>query len=127
MGRLLADHNLPPDLILSSTAKRARATAKRVISGGGFACPRQLLDELYLAPAETYITTLQQLPDQIERVLAIGHNPGLEALVGLVTGNYETLPTAALVRIDFAVKSWSNLIDQPEGTQVGIWRPRDIS
>lgn len=127
IGQLLADQGLHPDLVLSSTAKRARSTAKRVMEGGGFACPKQLLDEFYLAPPETYVDTLQQLPDDIERVLVIGHNPGLEALTGHLTGNHESLPTAALVHVEFDIDAWSDLVDQPQGTQRGIWRPRDLS
>jgi phosphohistidine phosphatase len=127
IGRLIADQGLHPDLILSSTAKRARSTAKRVIEGGGFSCSKQLLDEFYLAPPETYIDTLQQLPNEIERVLIIGHNPGLEALVGFLTGEHETLPTAALVQIEFEFDAWDELGDQPNGKQMGIWRPREMA
>ena len=127
MGLLIVELGLQPDIVVSSTAKRARSTAKRVIEAGGFTCPKQLLEELYLAPADTYIETLRQLGDAGDRVLAIGHNPGLEQLVALLTGSYEALPTAALVQIDFDIDSWSQLADPPSGQLMGIWRPRELA
>lgn len=127
MGKLIAEQGLHPDFVISSSAKRARSTAKRVIEGGDFTCPKQLLEELYLAPADTYIETLRQLGDAGDRVLAIGHNPGLEQLVATLTGNFETLPTAALVHIEFDIDSWSQLTDPPSGRLMGIWRPRELA
>jgi len=127
MGRLIAEQGLHPDVIVSSTAKRARSTTQRVIEAGGFTCPKHLLEELYLAPPETYMETLRQLDDTGQRVLAIGHNPGLEGLVALLTGGYETLPTAALVQIDFDVDSWSQLATPARGQLVGIWRPKELA
>jgi phosphohistidine phosphatase len=118
---------LHPDLVLSSTAKRARSTAKRVIKAGGFECQKHLLDELYLAPPATYLQTLRQLDDITQRVLVIGHNPGMEELAAMLTGRSESLPTAALVHINFDVDSWSQLADTPSGKLVGTWRPRDLA
>lgn len=127
MGRLIAEQGLHPDLVLSSTAKRARSTAKRVIKAGGFECPKHLLDELYLAPPATYLQTLRQLDDVTQRVLVIGHNPGMEELVAMLTGGSESLPTAALVHINFDVDSWSQLGDARSGQLVGVCRPRDLA
>jgi phosphohistidine phosphatase len=127
MGKLIAELGLHPDIIVSSSAKRARSTAKRVIEAGGFTCPKQLLEELYLAPANTYIETLRQLGDAGDCVLAIGHNPGLEQLVATLTGDFETLPTAALVQIDFDIDSWAELPCEPKGQLRGVWRPKEMA
>ncbi|MBI2479301.1 MAG: histidine phosphatase family protein [Planctomycetia bacterium] len=125
IGRLLREQGLQPDLILSSTAKRARSTAKRVVAGGEFACTPQLLDRLYLAPAETYIELLRQQPDEYERILVIGHNPGLEELVWSTTGTSLALPTAALVQIAFEIDSWIELPQR--GKLIACWEPRELS
>ena len=92
MGRLIAEQGLHPDIIVSSTAKRARSTAKRVIEAGGLTCPKCLLDELYLAAPETYINTLRQLDDTSQRVLAVGHN-SLEVWRPAVHAVYNPPPT----------------------------------
>lgn len=127
IGQLVSDQGLQPDILLCSTAKRARSTAKRVVEGGGLACSPQLLDELYLAPAETYIEILRQQPAEGNCVMFIGHNPGLEELVLLLTGTCLTLPTATLVQIEFDIETWFELPNQGIGKLVAHWEPRDLS
>ena len=127
IGRLIADQGLVPDVILSSSAKRARKTAKKVVAGGELPCEPQLLDEFYLAPAETYIETLRQQPDELQRIMVIGHNPGLEELVVMLTGTSLALPTAALVQVDFDIATWFELPGAGQGTLVAHWEPRDLT
>jgi phosphohistidine phosphatase len=126
IGQLLRDQGLQPDLILSSTAKRARSTAKRVVAGGQLACSPQLLGELYLAPADTYIAVLRHQPAEYERILVIGHNPGLQELVLLLTGKALALPTAALVQIQFEISTWLDISDHGTGKLVAHWEPRGM-
>ncbi len=126
IGKLIYDQGLQPDLILCSNTKRARSTAKRVVAGGDFSCSLQLLDEFYLAPADTYIEALWQQPAECNRILVIGHNPGLEELVLLLTGTSLALPTAALVHVEFAIDSWFELSDHGRGKLVAHWEPRDL-
>jgi phosphohistidine phosphatase len=127
IGQLLRDEDLLPDALLSSSAKRAQSTTKRVIEGGEIECSPQWLDELYLAPAETYIEILRQQPEQHNRILVIGHNPGLEELVLLMTGTCLTLPTAALVQIDFDIETWFELPARGVGQLMAKWEPRELS
>lgn len=126
IGQLLRERGLQPDLILSSTAKRARSTAKRVVEGGQLTCSPQLLDELYLAPAETYLAVLRRQPAEYDRILVVGHNPGLEELVLLLTGNCLTLPTAALVQVEFDLDTWFELPSHGTGKLVAHWEPRGM-
>ncbi len=127
IGQLICDQGLHPDLVLSSSAKRARATAKRVVEAGGLSCAPQLLDELYLAAADTYVAVLRQQPAAYERILVVGHNPGLEELVVMLTGTSLTLPTGALVQVEFDIDSWSDTPDNGRGKLVAHWEPRALS
>ena len=127
IGQLLRDQGLHPDLILSSTAKRARSTAKRVVKGGELSCSPQLLDELYLASAETYIEVLRQQPSAYERILVVGHNPGLEELVLMLTGTSLALPTGALVQVEFEIDTWFEMPNDGLGTLVAYWEPRGLA
>ncbi len=61
-----------------------------------------------------------------ERVLVIGHNPGLEELIEHVTGKHEPLPTAALARINLPLERWSDLGEMVRGELVGLWRPKEL-
>src|SRR5262245_25690191 len=72
MGRLLADHGLLPELILCSTAKRAKKTAARVIKSSGYAGPIEFHRELYAAPPAEYVVVLRQFGDPHDRVMVVG-------------------------------------------------------
>ncbi|MEO8494953.1 MAG: histidine phosphatase family protein [Planctomycetota bacterium] len=127
IGQLLSDQGLQPDLILSSTAKRARSTAKRIVDGGGFSCSPQLLDTLYLASADTYIEVLRRQPIECARILVVGHNPGLEELVTVLTGRSLALPTAALVQVEFDIDTWFEMPGHDRGRLVAHWEPRELA
>src|SRR6188474_2183474 len=96
MGQLLLEEHLLPDIILSSDAKRARRTVEKVCEAAGYRGETVLTSELYLANTATYLKALSRLPDQVSRALVVGHNPGMEQLLELLTERYEPMTTAAL-------------------------------
>ena len=51
---------------------------------------------------------------------------GIEDLVELLTGSYETLPTAALVHIVLDIDMWQDLPADLRGQLQGVWRPREL-
>jgi len=125
MGRLLRDRQLTPDRILSSTAKRARATARRTAEACGYEGEVELCAELYMGPPPAYLEALRWLPDDVERALIIGHNPGLEELIEHLTRRQETVPTAALARIVLPIERWSDLTHATRGELLELWRPKE--
>lgn len=126
MGLLLRNKELLPDLILSSSAVRARTTAEIVAIASGYQGKIELMPALYAAPAQVFIEALAALPDVVQRVMVVGHNPGLEELVQELTGKYEPLPTAALVCVHLPIQSWTELADDAAGELVQVWRPKEI-
>jgi len=126
MGELLRAKGLLPQMILSSTAVRAEQTAKHLCKGIGCSDHVSSTDDLYLAEAETYINRLHHLSDELERVMIVGHNPGLESLLQLFSGQIETLPTAAIAHLSFPVDSWKDLHSDTQGTLVDLWKPKEI-
>jgi phosphohistidine phosphatase len=126
MGQVLREQGLVPDLIVSSTAKRARNTAKKVAQHCGYEDEVQQTETLYLAPAAQYIDLLRRLPDAYQTVAVVGHNPGLEELVELLTGQAERLPTAALAQIALDIAAWEQLTPATRGQLVHLWRPKEV-
>ena len=94
VGLLLRRQGLTPDLIISSTAERARSTAAQVADRSGYGGPVELNRQLYLAEPEAIVDVVRTLGSEASRVLVVGHNPGLEALVAGLAGRAEVLPTA---------------------------------
>jgi phosphohistidine phosphatase len=126
IGQLLAEEGLLPDRILCSTAVRARQTAEHVVRHSGYVGEVDYRANLYLAPPEAYLEVLSQLPDDVNTVLAVGHNPGMEDLLYQLTGKHEHFPTAGLARIDFSVAAWSKLDAGARGKLIHLWRPKEL-
>jgi phosphohistidine phosphatase len=126
MGRLLKKENLTPDLIVSSTAKRAHDTAEVVAETSGYEDEVDFRPELYMAEPETYLGLLKSLSDDYQSVMLVGHNPGLEELLELLTGESETLPTAALAEIQLPLQRWKDLSSRAKGKLINLWRAREL-
>lgn len=130
MGWLLREEDLLPDLILSSTALRARKTAEIVAEKSGYEGELEYRSDFYGAGPEAYLDVLSSLTDEYSRVMVVGHNPGLEDLLELLTGEIEKMPTAALAQVALPIQTWRELSDieesSLEGELVNLWRPRDL-
>lgn len=126
MGEALRQARLFPDIILSSTARRARNTAEMVAETCGYKNEIHLRRDLYAFDAEPYLNALSDLPVTIQCAMIVGHNPAMEEILASLTGKVEALPTAALARIDLPIQSWTELKDRVRGQLVHIWRPREV-
>lgn len=125
VGEEIRQRGLLPDLVLCSTAKRARKTAKRALEAARYQGEVHELDQLYRGGLEGYFNALVEVPDFFDRVMLIGHNPDLEDLLVQLTGQWERLPTAALARVDLEIESWSEL-SVDSGRLTLLLRPREL-
>jgi phosphohistidine phosphatase len=126
IGLLLQKEELVPDIILSSTAVRAHDTAVRSAKYSHYKGQISYVDSLYLGGVEAYLDALKILPNDFKVVLVVGHNPDIEELVMILTGQEERIPTAALARIDLTDEDWSSLTSKSKGRLVRIWRPKEL-
>ena len=126
MGALLQDEDLIPDLILSSSAVRAYTTALIVAKTCAYTGKIKQTRKLYLAEPEDYVEVLHQVAEKYARVLVVGHNPGLEALIETLTGEAMAMPTAALAQVELSVKRWSDLDTDTDCELVNVWLPKDL-
>jgi len=126
MGRLLAEEQLVPDLIVTSSAKRARKTARRVAKGCDCVDRVREAESLYLAAPDAYVRLLSEVGDDVARLLVVGHNPGISLWASSLTGEPHELPTAALVAIHLAIDRWGELALDSRGKLVQIWLPREL-
>jgi phosphohistidine phosphatase len=124
MGSVIYKNNLQPQMILSSPAKRAKQTAILVKETAEIAAEIRFAENIYEASPLKLLSVVSQIDDKTESVLLIGHNPGLEGLVRMVTGDAYSLPTAALVKIDLKIESW-NEINANCGKVTFFVRPKD--
>lgn len=125
IGKLLKASGMLPDLIFSSPAKRASETAEIVAKEIGHDAILYV-DSFYMGEPEDYITPLKELTDDVKRVLIIGHNPGLEALLQVLEGKVNVLSTGALACLELELKKWKNLNPSTVGELVTFWDPDEI-
>lgn len=127
MGHLIRDQGLVPELIVSSTAVRARKTAEAAAHACGYPGEVSLSEDLYLATAGEILRYAQERTEEtLSRVLLVGHNPGMEELVNVLTGKRERFPTAALAVLELDIDSWRKLELGVHAQLKGLWRPKEL-
>lgn len=113
VGRFLSRLGEAPELVLSSTAARARETADIACEAGAWTAPIEARQSIYEATAETLLREIGACELPLQRLLLVGHQPGLSLLIAELTGSEPDFPTAALARIDFELERWNEI--RPRG------------
>ncbi len=132
IGREMRSLNLRFDQIFASPALRVVETLGEVASAYGQPLEPQYDKRIYLASTDTLIDVIHAADVDAERLLIVGHNPGLEKLALLLTRG-EGLraeiaikyPTATLAEISLPVDRWGN-VSEGIGTIERFIRPRDL-
>lgn len=110
MGRRWSQRHVKPDLILSSPAARALATAQIVAQGLEYKAQQITVDDrLYAATEDALMAVIEALDDTLDRVMLVGHNPGFTALAHHFDSEITHLPTCALAEFRFEVDSWAGM------------------
>jgi phosphohistidine phosphatase len=108
MGRRLARRGLLPDLVIASTAARARATAHLLAAELGVAGDAIREDaRLYASAAGKLLYIIQEQDDDRDCLMLVGHNPEMTELAQHFSRELPEMPTAAVARIDFDIASWA--------------------
>ena len=102
-GRWLLEQRLVPDRVLCSPARRARETLEAVLSLTGYV-EQRLEERIYDATPGT-LAALVDEHREVERLLLVGHNPGMERLVALMhsgqSGDYRGMPPSGVAVLEF--------------------------
>jgi len=111
-----ADTQHTPDLVLSSPARRARATAEIATASLAPAPPRQLDESLYLASPDAILRAIGTVAPSCAGLLVVGHNPGLADLASDLGGGAAAhelrslgFPPAALATFELDVDDWTEV------------------
>jgi phosphohistidine phosphatase len=126
MGRLLRSEGLVPCQIVSSTARRARKTAKAVAKNCGYEQKVHEEATLYHASPEQILAVIRGLDDAAARVLVVGHNPGMEEVAEELSASICRFPTATLAYFRLNIDSWEALSPTSQTEFVGLWRPKEL-
>ncbi|WP_155056713.1 SixA phosphatase family protein [Streptomyces blattellae] len=117
-GVALAAADCLPDLALCSTAVRARQTWELASAQWGTPPPVRYDPRLYAAGVPDLLAVVHDVSAEVETLLLIGHNPGLEELVlGLAGDGLDDslervrvkFPTSAIAVLAWYGTSWRGL------------------
>lgn len=123
MGRVLTADGLAPDLVVTSTAVRARSTASLAKAAGDWDCEVILDPSLYGTVADAAVQSATTVPDS-DRLMLVGHQPTWSILVSVLTGEQAEIKTATVVAIDFDIAAWKDL-PSVRGNISATYQPRD--
>ena len=126
MGRLLSDEGLTPDLVLCSTAVRARETAELVFADAPTPATILYREDLYHAEPAQLSRILAEVSEPAPRLLLLGHNPGLEEFLSQLTTESCSFPTAGLAQVQLELTAWSQFHPAIRGELIQFWRPREL-
>lgn len=134
MGVYLQQRAIAPDLVLCSSARRARETFARLDAAVSGDVAARVERDLYLAEPGELLEQLRAVDDRFASVLLIGHNPGLAQLASLLAGSGDPrelgrlrsrYPTATLAHLRFEGDRWRDLA--PASCHLEAFaRPRDL-
>jgi phosphohistidine phosphatase len=125
MGRLIRKRKLRPDLVLSSPAERARQTTQLVIEAAALKTELRYDERIYEASVARLFEIVSQIDDEANVVMLVGHNPGCEELLEVLTGEAHKLPTAAFACIELNVEKW-NKVRAEAGRLEWLVKPREL-
>ena len=126
MGEALRARDLMPDIVLSSTATRAQRTVRQFVKGSDYEGDVISDESLYLGEVTDHLRALRHLPSDVHRTLMIGHNPALEELVRLLTGQEVRLPTASVACITLPIENWDQINEKTRGTLECVLSPKEL-
>ena len=125
VGAQLAKRDARPDLIVSSPARRALATAEIFAGKLDYRLKDIVVeDRLYAATPDGLLAVVHELDDGVKRVMLFGHNPELTELAHRLSARIDDMPTCAVVEFAFDTRSWLNVGVQ-EPAKVTLHHPRE--
>ncbi|HJM52239.1 MAG TPA: histidine phosphatase family protein [Alphaproteobacteria bacterium] len=132
IGSYLRRRDLLPELVLCSTAVRARETWEGVAVELATAPPVEHRQGLYLASPDEILAEIGRCDDAVGSVMVIAHNPGLASLaLALANGSpppakLAKFPTCGLAEFELASPGWEDL--QPGRTKLcNFIRPKELT
>ena len=133
VGAEMKAQGLAFDLVLASPARRVVETLDEIAAGYGALSPTYD-QRIYLASTATLLEIVRGAPDSIERLLLVGHNPGLEELAlclsrrddAALRGEIEVkYPTGTVAEIELPAQHWAEA-KAGTGRIRRFLRPRDL-
>src|SRR6266498_60290 len=125
VGAFLKREKIIPDLVLSSSAIRARQTTDIVMETAKLRTDLRFDERIYEAGAQRLLEVVRQIEKSKKIVLLVGHNPGMEEFLTMLTGAVDTMPTGTLSKVVLSASNWADMGDKG-ATLEWIVKPKEL-
>ena len=125
IGTFLKKQKQKFDLVLCSTAARARETTELVLAAAELAANVRFDTRIYEAGLLRLLEVISEIEESMSAVLLVGHNPGMEELLKILTGSLEQMATGTLAKIELSA-GWSKALEA-KGTLDSIVKPQALA
>jgi phosphohistidine phosphatase len=113
MGERLKKKGIIPDLIIASTAKRAKQTAKKIAKEVGYDADKiDWQEKLYHCIPSVFEEVIYDVDSPVKTVFIVAHNPGISAFVNQLSDKFsiDHMPTCGVVAAKFEADQWNEFI-----------------
>ena len=126
MGIFLKKKNQIPDIVISSSAERAKNTAKLAIKAGNWRSNFYIDKRIYGRSSDFLLELAKLIDDRHKSICFVGHEPTCSSFISLSTFHSTRFKTASMAKINFSLKSWSQ-IEFGKGILEWLISPKEIS
>ena len=126
MGRYLNEIQQIPEIVISSSAIRAKNTAKLALEHGSWFSELAIETKIYGGTSETLLNIIQSTEDKYRSICLVGHEPTCSSFISLCTYHSQRFKTASMAKINFKTNSWRE-IEFGKGILEWIKSPKEIT
>ena len=126
MGVFLKKKNQIPDIVISSSAERAKTTAELAIKSGNWNSNFYIDERIYGRSSDFLLQLAKLIDDKHKNICFVGHEPTCSSFISLSTFHSARFKTASMAKINFPLKSWSE-VEFGNGTLEWLISPKEIS
>lgn len=125
MGNYFKSHGIVPELILCSPAVRARETLELVSKAAKWSAEVRYDQRIYEASGMRLAEVVTQIENDRNVAMLVGHNPGMEELLFLLTSERVEVPTGTFAKIAVKSTKWVHAADK-QATLESLVKPREL-
>lgn len=112
MGKKMVEENATIDCFIGSPAKRTTETSFLICSELNYDLEKIIFDNrIYEASLVDLIKVVNEIPNQLNSVAIVGHNPAINQLFNYLTDDdLQHFPTCGIGKIELEIDQWSEII-----------------
>ena len=126
MGIFLKKKDEVPDIVICSSALRAKTTAELAIKAGNWSSNFYIDERIYGRSSDFLLELAKLIDDKHRSICFVGHEPTCSSFISLSTFHSTRFKTASMAKINFSSKSWGE-IEFGNGTLDWLISPKEIS